>query len=74
MEKYGKLYGVGIMVYTGRRPGEIQRLTITDFTESSTSLDNPELFKEVTNDTNYTRCVLKGKLARNVSSIENQLV
>lgn len=61
---------VGIMVYNGRRPGEIQRLTIADYTESATSsTDNPDLFEGCANEKKYTRCVLRGKLARNVSIV-----
>ncbi|KAG5888124.1 hypothetical protein JTB14_019895 [Gonioctena quinquepunctata] len=62
---------VGIMVYNGRRPGEIQRILISDFMESSqSSHDNPDLFRESTvRKMDYTRCVLRGKLGRNVSIV-----
>ncbi|KAG5861031.1 hypothetical protein JTB14_021766 [Gonioctena quinquepunctata] len=60
---------VGIMVYNGRRPGETERLTISDFRESAQSAkENPEFMdSQKPNYIQYTRCVLRGKLSRNVS-------
>ncbi|CAH1173849.1 unnamed protein product [Phaedon cochleariae] len=65
---------VGIMVYNGRRPGEIERLTISDYKESSLSVSqNPELLESrpshQNSDSSYTRCVLRGKLCRNVTIV-----
>ncbi|KAG5866322.1 hypothetical protein JTB14_018910 [Gonioctena quinquepunctata] len=55
---------VGIMVYNGRRPEEIQRILILDFMESSqSSHDNWDSFRErPVRKMDYTRCVLRGKL------------
>lgn len=61
---------VGILVYNGRRPSVIQRLTISNFTKSSTaSKVNPELFEGRVNDNHYTWCIFRGNLARNVSIV-----
>lgn len=56
------------MVYNGRRPGEIERIQISDFQECHQ--EHNDLFSEKNREGDqYKRCVLRGKLGRNVSII-----
>lgn len=62
---------VGILIYNGRRPGETERILISDYKESAQSnIEGDPLQHE--NDSGYTRVVLRGKLMRNVTVVLNK--
>ncbi|KAJ8952736.1 hypothetical protein NQ317_005197 [Molorchus minor] len=60
---------VSIMIFNGRRPGEIERITITDFRDSAQSIKERAEIEGAgsTQQSTYIRCLIRGKLCSNVS-------
>lgn len=67
---------VGILIYNGRRPGETERIFISDYKETAQSTVEYQPSQPGTHpsdkESDYTRIVLRGKLMRNVTVVLNK--
>lgn len=62
---------MGILVFNARRPGEIEKISIADFKNSAQRTPRIDR-RESSDNTNYVRCLIIGKLCRNVPVIMHE--